>query len=66
MKQLLKGIACIHEQHIIIRDIALKTFILDGDPKKVKVLILEKAINENQFAGAYSFGTPGYIAPEIL
>ena len=68
IQSLLEVLIYLEEKKIIHRDIKLENILVfyDLDHIKIKLTDFGCAINSDKITAATSFGTPGYVAPEIL
>lgn len=73
--QALRGLALLHEQGFIHRDVTLRNILVDGTHQRAYLFDFDLALSQSQVAGdtyrtryqGRIFGSPGFsVAPEIL
>ena len=67
MCQLVDAVACCHEHHVCHRDLKLENFMLSRDGQTLKLIDFGLSVVWKQGLGLFkSYGTPCYMAPEII
>jgi tetratricopeptide (TPR) repeat protein len=72
LRQMVDGLAAIHDAGVVHRDIKPNNILLDGTGKDVRVCITDFGLarvfegEETVTAKGMVAGTPGYIAPELM
>ena len=68
-KQVLSAINYCHQRHIVHRDLKPENLLLDKDQENPKITIIDfgtSAIFDHNVKMNQKYGTPYYIAPEVL
>lgn len=69
IKQVLSAINYCHQRHVVHRDLKPENILLDKDQEHPKITIIDfgtSAMFDPEKKMSQKFGTPYYIAPEVL